>query len=195
MVLLCCQTRFANDERVYKAFLEILNMYRKGQKTINQVYDEVGFKPTHLLLTSYLLNNVYNVLPFPRGFCPGTTALPPHRNEWTQVAILFRSHQDLLEEFTYFLPDGTQSGAVGHTTGGGAKGGRHVCRKPNKPIVTMAHPQPRAGPSYAFCRAAWPFSTIVLFTLRRRTGNGRDSHRHGGRGRPRCSRFRGVPFV
>lgn len=28
------------------------------------------------------------------------------------MAILFRSHQDLLEEFTYFLPDGTQSGLV-----------------------------------------------------------------------------------
>jgi hypothetical protein len=36
------QTRFANDERVYKAFLEILNMYRKGQKTINNVYEEVS---------------------------------------------------------------------------------------------------------------------------------------------------------
>lgn len=35
------QTRFANDERVYKAFLEILNMYRKGQKTITNVYEEV----------------------------------------------------------------------------------------------------------------------------------------------------------
>ena len=35
------QMRFAHDERVYKAFLEILNMYRKGQKTINQVYEEV----------------------------------------------------------------------------------------------------------------------------------------------------------
>ncbi|EFJ52117.1 hypothetical protein VOLCADRAFT_56211 [Volvox carteri f. nagariensis] len=67
------KTRFANDERVYKAFLEILNMYRKGQKTINQVYDE--------------------------------------------VAVLFRSHPDLLEEFTYFLPDGTQSGAVGAARG------------------------------------------------------------------------------
>lgn len=57
------KTRFASDERVYKAFLEILNMYRKGQKTINNVYEE--------------------------------------------VAILFRSHQDLLDEFTYFLPDNT----------------------------------------------------------------------------------------
>ena len=35
------QTRFASDERVYKAFLEILNMYRKGQKTIGNVYEEV----------------------------------------------------------------------------------------------------------------------------------------------------------
>ncbi|GIL73116.1 hypothetical protein Vretimale_4724 [Volvox reticuliferus] len=68
------KTRFANDERVYKAFLEILNMYRKGQKTINQVYDE--------------------------------------------VAVLFRSHQDLLEEFTYFLPDGTQSGAANRQRAG-----------------------------------------------------------------------------
>ncbi|KAK9837425.1 hypothetical protein WJX81_001540 [Elliptochloris bilobata] len=55
------KTRFHTDERVYKAFLEILNMYRKGQKTISNVYEE--------------------------------------------VALLFRAHRDLLEEFTYFLPD------------------------------------------------------------------------------------------
>ena len=36
------QTRFSSDERVYKAFLEILNMYRKGQKTITNVYEEVS---------------------------------------------------------------------------------------------------------------------------------------------------------
>lgn len=35
------QNRFSDDERVYKAFLEILNMYRKGQKTITNVYEEV----------------------------------------------------------------------------------------------------------------------------------------------------------
>ena len=35
------KTRFANDERVYKAFLEILNMYRKGKKGIYRVYEEV----------------------------------------------------------------------------------------------------------------------------------------------------------
>lgn len=52
---------FANDERVYKAFLEILNQYRKGLKTIQSVYEE--------------------------------------------VALLFRNHEDLLNEFSYFLPD------------------------------------------------------------------------------------------
>jgi paired amphipathic helix protein Sin3a len=46
---------------VYKAFLEILNMYRKEEKSIQEVYDE--------------------------------------------VAQLFRHHQDLLDEFTHFLPD------------------------------------------------------------------------------------------
>jgi paired amphipathic helix protein Sin3a len=34
--------RFAHDERVYKAFLEILNMYRKGKKGIYRVYEEVS---------------------------------------------------------------------------------------------------------------------------------------------------------
>ncbi len=52
-----------NNERVYKAFLEILNMYRKEEKSISEVYDE--------------------------------------------VALLFRHHPDLLEEFTHFLPDST----------------------------------------------------------------------------------------
>jgi len=63
------KTRFANDERVYKAFLEILNMYRKSQKTITNVYEE--------------------------------------------VAMLFKNHSDLLEEFTYFLPDSTPPAAQG----------------------------------------------------------------------------------
>ncbi|KAI5057749.1 hypothetical protein GOP47_0027764 [Adiantum capillus-veneris] len=55
------KTRFRQDEHIYQSFLEILYMYRKGNKYIQDVYDE--------------------------------------------VASLFREHQDLLEEFTYFLPD------------------------------------------------------------------------------------------
>ncbi|GLT33331.1 hypothetical protein SLA2020_079300 [Shorea laevis] len=34
--------RFQNDEHVYKSFLDILNMYRKEHKDINEVYSEVA---------------------------------------------------------------------------------------------------------------------------------------------------------
>ncbi|GLT35432.1 hypothetical protein SLA2020_098860 [Shorea laevis] len=34
--------RFQNDEHVYKSFLDILNMYRKEHKDINEVYNEVA---------------------------------------------------------------------------------------------------------------------------------------------------------
>ncbi|GLJ50461.1 hypothetical protein SUGI_1075130 [Cryptomeria japonica] len=53
------KTRFQYDEQVYKTFLEILNMYRKGNKTTSEVCQE--------------------------------------------VASLFKDHQDLLEEFNYFV--------------------------------------------------------------------------------------------
>ncbi|MFS7941775.1 putative transcription regulator Others family [Helianthus anomalus] len=33
---------FQNDDQVYKSFLDILNMYRKEQKGINEVYSEVA---------------------------------------------------------------------------------------------------------------------------------------------------------
>jgi len=82
------QTRFATDERVYKAFLEILNMYRKGQKNISNVYDEV--RCMHLCTAA-----------------KASLALITDLNAMLamQVALLFRSHDDLLQEFTYFLPD------------------------------------------------------------------------------------------
>ena len=36
------QTRFQDDDRVYKSFLDILNMYRKEHKGIDEVYYEVS---------------------------------------------------------------------------------------------------------------------------------------------------------
>lgn len=46
---------FANDERVYKSFLDILNKYRKNSKTIRQVYEEVAvlFEDHHELLEEF----------------------------------------------------------------------------------------------------------------------------------------------
>jgi len=54
------KTRFQSDEQVYHKFLDILNMYKHGNKSIVEIYKE--------------------------------------------VETLFYDHQDLLEEFKFFLP-------------------------------------------------------------------------------------------
>ncbi|KAI4383552.1 hypothetical protein MLD38_009378 [Melastoma candidum] len=59
------KTRFQGDDHVYKSFLDILNMYRKENKSILEVYQE--------------------------------------------VAVLFREHMDLLDEFSNFLPDNSSA--------------------------------------------------------------------------------------
>lgn len=48
------QKRFQNDEHVYKSFLEILNMYRKEHKDINEVYSEVNMYQDILVLHYFL---------------------------------------------------------------------------------------------------------------------------------------------
>jgi hypothetical protein len=47
------QNRFQHDEQVYKAFLDILNMYRKDNKSIQDVYQEVLFSLTGLAFYVY----------------------------------------------------------------------------------------------------------------------------------------------
>ncbi len=94
------QARFVGDERVYKAFLEILNMYRRGQKNIHSVYEDVS------MLSSVCISMRPHGL---RSRDPRAVAF--------QVAVLFRTHHDLLEEFTYFLPDNTQASAAASSRG------------------------------------------------------------------------------
>lgn len=48
------QTRFQGDDHVYKSFLDILNMYRKENKSITEVYQEVCVLPL-LLVVAMLL--------------------------------------------------------------------------------------------------------------------------------------------
>ncbi|XP_015575286.2 paired amphipathic helix protein Sin3-like 4 isoform X2 [Ricinus communis] len=62
------KTRFQGDDHVYKSFLDILNMYRKENKSITEVYQE--------------------------------------------VATLFQDHNDLLMEFTHFLPDSSATASA-----------------------------------------------------------------------------------
>ncbi|CAH8297642.1 unnamed protein product [Eruca vesicaria subsp. sativa] len=49
------KTRFQGDDRVYKSFLDILNMYRKENKSISEVYQEVAilFRDHHDLLVEF----------------------------------------------------------------------------------------------------------------------------------------------
>ncbi|EOA33276.1 hypothetical protein CARUB_v10019668mg [Capsella rubella] len=49
------KTRFQGDDRVYKSFLDILNMYRKENKSITEVYREVAilFRDHHDLLGEF----------------------------------------------------------------------------------------------------------------------------------------------
>ncbi|KAK4598272.1 hypothetical protein RGQ29_015659 [Quercus rubra] len=68
------KTRFQGDDRVYKSFLDILNMYRKENKSISEVYQE--------------------------------------------VAALFQDHQDLLDEFTHFLPDNSGTASAQYPQSG-----------------------------------------------------------------------------
>eukprot|EP01018_Ginkgo_biloba_P002349 Gb_35988 [translate_table: standard] len=90
------KTRFQYDEQVYKAFLEILNMYRKGNKSISEVYQE--------------------------------------------VASLFQDHQDLLEEFTYFLPDSSGSAPVSHASVRAASVSAVRRDERNTGLTLMRHP-------------------------------------------------------
>jgi paired amphipathic helix protein Sin3a len=75
--------RFKHDEHVYKSFLEILNMYRKENKEIKEVYNEV----------IYFISPVMPLQTFSNL-----------RISMLQVSILFQGHLDLLEQFTRFLP-------------------------------------------------------------------------------------------
>ncbi|KAK7252329.1 hypothetical protein RIF29_36192 [Crotalaria pallida] len=60
------KTRFQGEDRVYKSFLDILNMYRKENKTITEVYQEVAalFQDHHDLLDEFT------------HFLPDTSAAP-----------------------------------------------------------------------------------------------------------------------
>ncbi|RXH69830.1 hypothetical protein DVH24_007086 [Malus domestica] len=68
------KTRFQGDDHVYKSFLDILNMYRKENKSIQEVYQEVAalFQDHPDLLVEFT------------HFLPDTTGTasihPPHRN-------------------------------------------------------------------------------------------------------------------
>jgi paired amphipathic helix protein Sin3a len=92
------KARFQTDEQVYKAFLEILNMYRKGNKTINEVYQEVaGLFRDH----SDLLEEFTYFLPGTNGSTAPTThsnarpvQQPPRQRDEKGVSVGGKSVSD-----------------------------------------------------------------------------------------------------
>lgn len=48
------QDRFENDEYVYKKFIDILNMYRRGNMQIQDVYEEVFFLCVNVIFCQWL---------------------------------------------------------------------------------------------------------------------------------------------
>jgi len=84
------KVRFAEQDSVYKQFLEILNTYQVEKKTIKDVYEE--------------------------------------------VAVLFKDHRDLLDEFANFLPDPSLQPKD------------HTPRAPPKPTKPRTTPAPKAVP-------------------------------------------------
>lgn len=87
------QTRFQGDDRVYKSFLDVLNMYRKENKSIREVYMEVSRFIWPSPPDSFIMS------------CPRLLWFVSNFSFNLQVATLFKDHADLLEEFTHFLPD------------------------------------------------------------------------------------------
>ncbi|KAH9569220.1 hypothetical protein CY35_03G120900 [Sphagnum magellanicum] len=77
------KARFQNDEHVYKAFLEILNMYRKGNKSINEVYHEVA-----VLFQKHpdLLKEFTCFLPDSTGSAAGVSKVSGHQHHAPPLA-------------------------------------------------------------------------------------------------------------
>ncbi|CAF4685393.1 unnamed protein product [Rotaria sp. Silwood1] len=82
------KNRFHQNPNVYKTFLEILHTYQKQQKDAKE-------SPATSLTTS---NNGGN----------NQTTFLSETEVYAKVAQLFTNHEDLLSEFSQFLPDATQ---------------------------------------------------------------------------------------
>lgn len=131
------QARFEGDDHVYKSFLDILNMYRKENKCINEVYHEVCVVyhvivshtfhvEIFLFLISLFLLVVVMFLSMLHLIIIGLL----------QVAVLFQGHADLLDEFTHFLPDASAAASSYYTS---ARNSVLRDRRSAMPTVRQAH--------------------------------------------------------
>lgn len=106
------QARFQDDDHVYKSFLDILNMYRKENKAINDVYQEV--------CVFVIVGQICKVCLFFFSISSSMRHMSSIHiliiTGLLQVAALFQDHPDLLDEFIHFLPDASAA-ASSHAVG------------------------------------------------------------------------------
>ncbi|KAI3970604.1 hypothetical protein MKX01_024251 [Papaver californicum] len=86
------KTRFQDDDQVYKSFLDILNMYRKENKSITEVYQEVAIL---FQLHPDLLDEFTHFLPDTSGtasihHAPSGRNFPPRRDERSSIIPTLR---------------------------------------------------------------------------------------------------------
>ena len=98
------KSRFSNQPDIYKSFLEILHTYQKQQKNIKEVLFNNG--KTFGWFTFEFLNC------FGKGITSGTQNFLSEAEVYAKVAKLFKNQEDLLIEFSQFLPDANSSGAA-----------------------------------------------------------------------------------
>ena len=127
------QKRFQNDDHVYKSFLDILNMYRRENKDIHEVYREVCF----CYLLFWPLNMCYYIL----GSFPSSNIFIHVRLYYIsfQVAVLFSDHKDLLEEFVRFLPESSAMHSAQHLPYGRNTIQRYDERNSSTPTLRQMH--------------------------------------------------------
>ena len=82
---------------IYKTFLEILHTYQKQQKDAKEIPSGGSATNTASLLSTGASNQ---------------PTLLSETEVYAKVAQLFTNHEDLLAEFSQFLPDATQQPTV-----------------------------------------------------------------------------------
>jgi len=89
---------FFRSPNIYKTFLEILHTYQKQQKDAKEIPSgNLPSNPSSLIST---------------GAAANQSILLSETEVYAKVAQLFTNHDDLLAEFSQFLPDATQQPAV-----------------------------------------------------------------------------------
>lgn len=90
------QTRFRRNPQLYESFLDIMQMYKNDHKSVKELHQTVCvLLMNHFSFNFFLQNFSFNF---------GNVILTLIIIGLLQVISIFQGHQDLVDEFTHFLP-------------------------------------------------------------------------------------------